>query len=164
MLKQLSIDVVYINIIKSYSSIKTGPGSVVKSFIMKKTMLIVAAAMMLTVSGVSAEVLPVRHNVAELTALYEKGAINSFCKAVIQGDITTVRKLIALGEDVNQKSLGMTPAIFAARYNKAEVLKLLIENGADIRIRSDRGYSITKYAESANAKDALKVIYAELQS
>ena len=127
-------------------------------------MLIVAAAMMLTVSGVSAEVLPVRHNVAELTTLYEKGVVNSFCKAVIKGDIATVRKLIELGEDVNQKSLGMTPAIFAARYNKAEILRLLIENGADIRIRSDRGYSITKYAESANAKDALLVINAELGS
>jgi ankyrin repeat protein len=144
MLKQFVIDVVYISIIKSYSLIKTGPGSVVKSFIMKKTMLIVAAA--------------------ELTALYEKGAVNSFCKAIIQGDIETVRKLIALGEDVNEKSLGMTPAIFAARYNKAEILKVLIENGANIRIRSDRGYSITKYAESANAKDALMVIKTELHS
>ena len=96
--------------------------------------------------------------------MYEKGAVNSFCKAIIQGDIETVRKLIALGEDVNQKSLGMTPAIFAARYNKAEILKVLIENGADIRIRSDRGYSITKYAESANAKNALMVINAELHS
>ena len=163
-MKQFYIDVVYTSIIKSYSSIKTGPGSVVKSFIMKKTMLIAAAAMMLTVSGISAEVLPVRQNVAELTALYEKGAVNSFCKAIIQGDIATVQKLIALGEDVNQKSLGMTPAIFAARYNKAEILKVLIENGADIRIRSDKGYSITKYAESANAKDALLVINAELNS
>ena len=164
MLKQFSIDIVYISIIKSYSSIKTGPGSVVKSFIMKKTMLIVAAAMMLTVSGVSADVLPVKHKVAELTALYEKAAVNSFCKAIIQGDIETVRKLIALGEDVNQKSLGKTPAIFAARYNKAEILKLLIEKGADINIKSDSGYSITKYAKSANAKDALKVINTELHS
>jgi len=164
MLKQFNIDVVYISIIKSYSSIQTGPGSVVKSFIMKKTMLIVAAAMMLSVSGVFAEVLPVRYNVAELTVLYENGAVNSFCKAIIQGDIATVRTFIALGEDVNQKSLGMTPAIFAARYNRAEILKLLIENGADIKIRSDRGYSITKYAESANAKDALMVINATLHS
>lgn len=72
--------------------------------------------------------------------------------------------MIALGEDVNQKSLGMTPAIFAARYNKAEILKLLIDNGADIRIRSDSGYSIAKYAEAANAKDALIVINAKLGS
>ncbi|MCP4978516.1 MAG: ankyrin repeat domain-containing protein [Maribacter sp.] len=164
MLKQFHIDIVYISIIKSYSSIKTGPSSVVKSFIMKKTMLIVAAAMMLTVSVVSAKVLPVRHNVAELTALYEKGTVNSFCKAIIQGDIAIIKKMIALGEDVNQKSLGMTPAIFAARYNKAEILKLLIDNGADIRIRSDSGYSIAKYAEAANAKDALIVINAKLGS
>ncbi len=72
--------------------------------------------------------------------------------------------MIALGEDVSQKSLGMTPAIFAARYSKAEILRLLTENGADISIRSDKGYSITKYAESAKAKDALMVINAELGS
>ncbi|MBT8297514.1 MAG: ankyrin repeat domain-containing protein [Maribacter sp.] len=129
---------------------------------MKKTILIVAAAIMLTVSGVSAEVLPVRHNVAELTALYEIGAVNPFCKAVIQGDIATVRRLISLGEDVNKKSLGMTPAIFAARYNRADILKVLIENGADMNIRSNKGYSIIKYAQSANAIEALMVIKAEL--
>jgi hypothetical protein len=131
---------------------------------MKKTMVFVAVGMMLTVSGVSAEVLPVRHNVAELTALYETGAVTTFCKAVIKGDIAAVKKMISQGEDVNQKSLGMTPAIFAARYNRADILRLLIENGADISIRSNKGYSITKYAESANAKEALLVINAALGS
>lgn len=85
MLKQFHIDIVYISIIKSYSSIKTGPSSVVKSFIMKKTMLIVAAAMMLTVSVVSAKVLPVRHNVAELTALYEKVLLILFVRPLFKG-------------------------------------------------------------------------------
>ncbi|WP_041632956.1 ankyrin repeat domain-containing protein [Maribacter sp. HTCC2170] len=131
---------------------------------MRKTMLIVAAAMMLTVTYASAEVLPVKNNTVEFSVLLKKGTVSTFCKAVMQGDIGTVKRLIELGEDVNKKSLGMTPAIFAARYNKAEILKLLIQNGADIKIRSDKGYSITKYAESANAKDALMVINAELGS
>ncbi len=131
---------------------------------MKKTMLFVAAAFMLVVTNVSAENRYEESNQNEVPTLLEKEKINSFCKAIVQGDIDTVKKLIELGEDVNEKSLGLTPAIFAARYNKAEILELLIEKGADIRIRSDRGYSIAKYAKSANAKDALAVINSELQS
>jgi ankyrin repeat protein len=84
--------------------------------------------------------------------------INSFCKAIIQGDIETVKSLIALGEDVNRKSLGKTPAIFAARYNQAEILKVLIEKGADLTIRCDHGFTIKKYAELSNAKEVLAVL------
>lgn len=91
------------------------------------------------------------------------GKINSFCKAILKGDIETVKSLIALGENVNQKSLGMTPAIFAARYNRAEILQLLIENGADLNIRSDKGYTAKKQAEISNAKEALAVIESSLK-
>lgn len=81
-----------------------------------------------------------------------------FCKAIMEGDIDTVKRLIELGADLNKKSMGLTPAIFAARYNKAAILELLIENGADLRIRSDRGYTIKKYAELAHAEDAIRVL------
>jgi len=131
---------------------------------MRKTMLIMTAAMVLAVTTVSAENRIENESSTAISTYAEMNKINSFCKAIMKGDIETVKKLISLGEDVNQKSLGMTPAIFAARYNKAEILKVLIQNGADIKIRSDRGYSITKYAESANATDALAVINAELRS
>lgn len=84
--------------------------------------------------------------------------ISSFCKAVMQGDIDTVERLIELGEDIDQKSLGMTPVMFAARYNKAEVLQLLIDNGANLKIKSNQGFSVTKYAELSNAKEAIAVL------
>ncbi len=84
--------------------------------------------------------------------------ISSFCKAIVIGDLDTVKKMIELGEDVNRKSLGMTPAIFAARYNRVEILKLLIAKGADLTQKSDNGWTINKHAELSNAKDALAVI------
>lgn len=84
--------------------------------------------------------------------------ISPFCKAVMQGDVVTVERLISLGEDVNQKSLGMTPAMFAARYNKAKVLALLIAKGADLELKSNQGYGVRKYAELSDAKEALEVI------
>ncbi|SIR38681.1 ankyrin repeat domain-containing protein [Maribacter ulvicola] len=89
-------------------------------------------------------------------------AISSFCKAVMQGDLETVKRLIALGEDVNQKSLGMTPAMFAARYNKVAVLKMLIDNGADLKVQSSQGHTAKRYAELSNATEALALIEASI--
>jgi ankyrin repeat protein len=90
--------------------------------------------------------------------------VSSFCKAVIQGDMLTVKRLIDLGEDINQKSLGMTPAMYAARYNKVEVLSLLIKNGADLNIKSNQGFTVKRYAELSNAEEALVIIETALGS
>ena len=129
---------------------------------MKKTILIVAAACMLAVSGVNANESPtVLNAVSNLSSI--PAEVSSFCKAIMQGDIDTVKKLIALGEDVNQKSLGMAPIHFAARYNQPEILKLLIENGANIKQRSDKGYTAKKYAELSNANEALEVLNAAVK-
>ena len=90
--------------------------------------------------------------------------VSSFCKLVIQGDVLTVKRLIVLGEDVNQKSLGMTPAMYAARYNKSEVLSLLIKNGANLNMKSNQGFTVKRYAELSNAQEALVIIEAALGS
>ncbi|MFV1450619.1 ankyrin repeat domain-containing protein [Maribacter sp. HS] len=92
------------------------------------------------------------------TTLVKRVNISSFCKAVIKGDLETVKRLIDLGEDVNQKSLGMTPAMFAARYNKVDVLEILLDNGADLNLKSNQGYTAKRYAELSNATDALELI------
>lgn len=84
--------------------------------------------------------------------------LNSFCNAIVKGDLTTVQKMISLGEDVNQKSLGMAPVHFAARYNKAEILEVLIANGADLKRRCDKGFSVMKHAQLSGAQDAIAVL------
>jgi len=122
---------------------------------MKKTILSVAAIMFL-VTGAKANESNVEKNNSNLELVDVKAlAVSSFCKAIMQGDIDTVRKLIALGEDVNKKSLGMTPVIFAARYNKVEILKLLVEKGANIKTKSDKGLSVMKQAKLSNATDVV---------
>ena len=83
---------------------------------------------------------------------------NEFCNAIIKGDVALVTQLIAEGENINAKSMGMTPAHYAARYNKAEILEVLIKNGANLKKRCDRGYTVRKYAEISGAKDALAVL------
>lgn len=125
---------------------------------MKKTILIVAAAIMVGVTGLKAASSNPKTKLITHTVDVTSLDVSSFCKAIMLGDVEMVKKLIALGEDVNQKSLGLTPAIFAARYNKAEILQVLIDNGANLKIKSDNGISAKKYAEQSNAVEALKVI------
>ncbi len=122
---------------------------------MKKTIL-TAAACLLMVSGVMAETKSTNFNAT--TENVVKVELSTFCKAILKGDIDTVKRLIDLGEDVNKKSLGMTPAIFAARYNKADILKVLIANKADLTIKCNKGWTILKHAQLSNAKDVLVIL------
>jgi len=131
---------------------------------MRKTILTMAAACFLVVGGTYAENSTNLNNDRINGTVVKSEGLNSFCKAIVNGDIETVQKLISLGEDVNQKSLGMTPAIVAARYNKAEILELLIAHGANLKIRSDNGFTAKKFAELSNATEALEVINSAMKS
>ena len=122
---------------------------------MRKTITITVLTMALCAMNVTAK--PAIETMGVLKIEQPVG-LSSFCNAIVKGDLKTVKSMIALGEDVNQKSLGMTPAIFAARYNKVEILEVLIANGANIRITCDKGINIKQNAEAANATDALQVI------
>lgn len=95
------------------------------------------------------------------TGTLYNASLNAFCRAIIQGKTDIVKQMIELGENVNQKSLGKTPAMYAARYNKPEILKLLIDNGAKLSAKSDEeNYTAKKFAELSNATEALEIIEA----
>ncbi|QWX84286.1 ankyrin repeat domain-containing protein [Cellulophaga sp. HaHaR_3_176] len=127
---------------------------------MKKTIAIAVIGITLFTNSIEAK--PTIHSsvnpehVVKITNKVE--GLSPFCNAILKGDIGAVKSMISLGEDVNKKSLGMTPSIFAARYNKAEILEVLIANGANIKIKCDKGMDIKKYAEAANADEALVII------
>ncbi len=99
-------------------------------------------------------IIPVKH--------VEAKKVNTFCMAIVKGDIDTVKKMIALGQDVNEKSNGKTPAMYAARYNKVEILKVLVKNGANLSKKCDQGHTAKDYAKLSNAQDVLK--YLEVAS
>ena len=130
---------------------------------MRKTILTAVALCLLAVTGIYAVYnSTIQEPEAKLlaSATYD---VNPFCKAIMTGDIDTVKKLLDLGADVNEKSVGMTPAMFAARYNKAEILQLLIEDGANLKAKSDKGYTAQKYAEMSNANEALEVLESAMK-
>ncbi|UMB59308.1 ankyrin repeat domain-containing protein [Lutibacter sp. A80] len=90
--------------------------------------------------------------------------VNAFCKLIQMGDYDAVRALIEEGENINLKSSGLTPLMFAARHNKTEIAKLLIENGAKLKLKSSKnGFTALKWAEASNAKETYAVIKNALQ-
>ncbi|WP_318309802.1 ankyrin repeat domain-containing protein [Flagellimonas crocea] len=129
---------------------------------MKKTIFTVAAFSMLALSGISANEPNLDGSESKIEVI-SPDDLSTFCKAVMQGDVDTVKKFIELGEDVNQKSLGKAPIHYAARYNKAEVLQVLIENGADLKKRCDGGMTAMKYAKLSNATEAIAVLEAAMK-
>ena len=123
---------------------------------MKKSISIFFLASVFTVFGSYANMAAVSTD-TNLT-LTVNDDITALCQAAMKGDVEKVRSLIALGEELNEKSKGLTPAMYAARYNKAEVLKVLMLNGANMNIKSDKGYTAKDYATMSNAKDVMQVI------
>ena len=120
---------------------------------MKKTVIIAAIAFGLTITTLNARTHVVIAKANELVK--PTTTVSPFCMSIAKGDLETVKKLIELGTDVNEKSNGMTPAMYAARYNRVDILKLLVEKGAKLNVRSDMGYKAIKYAELSHAKEAL---------
>ena len=90
--------------------------------------------------------------------------VSTFCKLIQMGNYDAVKALISTGENVNKKSNGLTPLMFAARHNKAKIAKLLIDNGAKLNTKSDKGGKMTalQIAKRSKAVDAIKVIKAAL--
>ena len=75
--------------------------------------------------------------------------------AISKGDIESVRKFIEYGVDINEKSNGMSPLMIAARYNKVEIMKVLISKGARVNAKDENGFTALKYAELSNASEAV---------
>ena len=91
-------------------------------------------------------------------------SVSPFCKLIQKGDYNAVKALVENGADVNMKSMGLTPLMFAARHNKFEIAKLLIEHGAKLKAKSKRGFTALKYAEISGAKDSFKVIKKAIET
>ena len=83
--------------------------------------------------------------------------VSPLCLAISKGDIATVKKFIELGSNVNEKSRGMTPLMYAARYNKAEIIKLLIANGAKLKIKDDKGFTLQLETCPINGRIVLRL-------
>lgn len=57
---------------------------------------------------------------------------SSFLYFVVNGDIDTVKTLLANGADPNFRYMKLPATFFAAHYKQYDILELLLEEGADI--------------------------------
>lgn len=88
--------------------------------------------------------------------------VSPFCISIAKGDYEMVKKMVELGTEVNKTSEGMTPLMYAARYNRVEIIKLLVANGAEINVKDKKGFTALKYAELSGADNA-KTLLLELK-
>lgn len=84
--------------------------------------------------------------------------------AICKGDVEAVKKFIEYGANVNETSNGLTPLMLAARYNNVEIINLLIEKGANLRAKDEKGFTALRYAELSNAQDAVGIIKAAMDA
>ncbi len=122
---------------------------------MKKTIIISAIALCFSISTINAKS-SFEGNIPLTVQKYVE--VNPFCVSIAKGDFETVKKLIDLGENVNAKSNGLTPAMYAAKFNRCDILKLLIANGAKLKVKSDKGMTALKYAKLHKAENAAAVL------
>lgn len=60
----------------------------------------------------------------------------------VRGDISLVKKALAMKPDINNAILGTLPIVYASQGGSAEVFTTLIKNGADISLAPDLIYEV----------------------
>ena len=124
---------------------------------MKKTAITLAILCIAFIGNINATHITSKENVTE-TEFIAPPEINKFCMAIVKGDVATVKSLIEAGEKINKKSNGKTPIMYAARYNRIEIINLLLDNGAKLNRVCDNGMDALQYAEAAGAKEAVRIL------
>ncbi|WP_179336879.1 ankyrin repeat domain-containing protein [Winogradskyella ludwigii] len=119
---------------------------------MKKSTVVLALALSFSICNLNAT-----NSISTLKineTLQQTIEITPLCKAVATGNTEEVKRLINNGANVNAKSNGMLPIHYAAKYNRVELIKVLITAGSAIHDSCDKGYTALRLAEKANAVDA----------
>lgn len=119
---------------------------------MKKSAVVLALALGFSICNLNAtnDILVSESNEVTVKTL----EVSPLCKAVATGNVEEVNKLIKAGADVNAKSNGMMPIHYAAKYNRVELIKILITAGSEIHKPCDLGFTALGHAKLSKAKDA----------
>ncbi|MDD2384974.1 MAG: ankyrin repeat domain-containing protein [Sulfurospirillaceae bacterium] len=84
--------------------------------------------------------------------LYKDKSIDLF-KACEKGNLSEVQKLLQIPKIINvQNQNGWTPLIVAIYNNHVEIVKTLLINGADVKIKNFKGTTCLMYAKSSFIK------------
>lgn len=127
---------------------------------MKKSIIAFGILFSVLSTTVNANTNPVDRNIRTINTSTKNVA--PLILAVAENDYRTVKRFLELGSDieVREKIMGMTPIMYAARYNNVELLELLIANEANVEETSKLGYNALKYAEMSKATEAIAFLEA----
>ncbi|OQB68781.1 MAG: Phosphocholine transferase AnkX [Spirochaetes bacterium ADurb.Bin133] len=78
----------------------------------------------------------------------DKSSLGSLNEAAKKGDVETLKMLIESGFDVNELSTwaSETPLMKAAYHGKLNAVKYLLDNGADVKMKDERGNAALLHA------------------
>lgn len=119
---------------------------------MKKSVVVLALALGFSISNLNASNEILTSDINEV--IVKTVEVSPLCMAVATGNVDEVNKLIKGGADVNAKSNGMQPIHYAAKYNRVELIKVLITAGSEIHTPCDKGFTALRHAKNAKAEDA----------
>jgi len=122
---------------------------------MKKSIIYLGLAITLFSNVVMASV-PVASSTNPVKNEYNKAT--PLAIAIAKGDVISVKAFISYGADINEKSNDMTPLMLAARYNQVEIINLLLQNGASVKVTNSKGFNALKYAKLSNAAEATNAL------
>jgi len=77
-----------------------------------------------------------------------------------EGNIEAVKQHIAAGTDVDAKTRGETPLLWAARFGQSQVAELLIAEGADVNAKNVVGQTPLHCAAMAGHKEIIELLIA----
>lgn len=80
--------------------------------------------------------------------------------AIKTGDDSIVRLCLELGADPNARmpDTGITALMFAAAQGETEIMQVLIQNGADVSLRTKKGHYALLYAAAMGKKEAVRIL------
>lgn len=94
-----------------------------------------------------------------LSSTSAQAAVQDLIANVKNQNITAVRQMLNNGEDVNaQNEQGSTALHYAIALDDAEMTRLLIENGANLYVANNKGWTPLKIAEKKNVKNVTAVL------
>lgn len=82
-------------------------------------------------------------------------------KAAGEGDLASVKLLIANGANVNEKVDGFTPLHTSAERGHKDVVELLIQNGADVNAKGNQNWTPLHLAATAGRRDVAEILIAK---
>jgi ankyrin repeat protein len=84
--------------------------------------------------------------------------------AIINEDIPTIRVLIEHKANINWRDgFGDTALMYAAQIGNTLIIGYLLDNGADIQAKDDKGNTVLSAAQEGKHPDAIKLIESRLK-